>query len=167
VWSKFRLGSNVMSGAPVTRTSVTVSGIRLFDASLGADDSLAVGADLYDEHGRMLGSFTANTRRRTAPAVYLRAEKRHVVVRTTADATVLLDVALVDTQLIVSAMRLGTRGGRFCVLDPTGGLTLRHRAGIGNPEYHTGDIATMPLNQIDLATTFASVRPSPVSRRFG
>jgi hypothetical protein len=165
MWSKIRVGSNVISGGPVARTSLLVSGIRLFETSLRPDGSLAVTADVYDQHGRRIGGFTTNAWTERNVAACLRAEPQRVVV-TDLDSTVLLDVASANTQIIVSAMRLGTRDGRFCVLDQVGGLTLRHRSDIGNPDYITGHIVSTSLDRIDLSTTFASARPSVFPRRF-
>jgi hypothetical protein len=153
MWSTIRLGNNVIHGDPVARTMLVVGGSRLFDAEHRAD-ALFVSADVYDDHGRRVGVFAANRWTAQAPAFIL-CEPDRIVVEDVRDSTVLLDVRATETQLVVSAMRLGTRDGRFCVLDERGGLTLHNRRGIGSAQYVIGDSASTTLGRVDLASTFA------------
>jgi hypothetical protein len=158
MWSKVRLGNNVMHGAPVARTSFVVAGSRLFDAELRGD-LLLVGADVYDEHGRRVGVFAAN-RWTAQTSAFILSEPDRIVVEDVRDSTVLLDVAVTETQLDVSAMRLGTRDGRLCVLDERGGLTLHSRRAIASPQYIIGDSTSTALGRIDLAAVFAQAPPA-------
>jgi len=154
MWSTVRLGSNVMHGDPVVRTSFVVAGSRLFDVQRRGDVLLA-SADLYDEHGSRVGVFAAN--RWTAPqtSAFILCEPDRVVVEDVRDSAVLLDMTYMGAQLVVSAMRLGTRDGRLCVVDERGGLTIHNGRGIGGPQYITGDAVSTALDRIDLAAVFA------------
>jgi hypothetical protein len=158
MWSTVRLGNNVIHGDPVARTLLVVGGSRLFDAERRAD-ALFVSADVYDD-GRRIGVFAAN-RWTEQTSAFIVCEPDRIVVEDVRDSTVLLDVRATETQLVVSAMRFGTRDGRFCALDERGGLTLHNRRGIGSAQYIIGDSASRALGRVDLASTFAQP-PSPV-----
>jgi hypothetical protein len=91
---------------------------------------------------------------------FILSEPDRIVVEDVRDSTVLLDVAVTETQLDVSAMRLGTRDGRLCVLDERGGLTLHSRRAIASPQYIIGDSTSTALGRIDLAAVFAQAPPA-------
>jgi hypothetical protein len=164
MWSKIRLGSNVLDGPQVSRTCFVVGGVRLFEVDHEAGGPLSVSADLYDDHGRRLGTLVANRWTSRDTAAFVRCESERVVVEDVLDAAVLLDVSSSASELIVSVLCLRTRDARVCTLDERGGLTLDNRSRIGQLQYVTGHVEHTALHRIDVATLFSTTTPTTTQR---
>ena len=154
MWSTIRIGSNVVSGAAVARTTFLASGVRLFEVAARPDGSIAIGGDLYDAHGRRFGSLAANSWAQRQTAAFVRAEPERVTVHV--GDCVVLDVRCGPTELVIAAMTLHTREGRHWSVDDRRVLTVEDRRVNGEPRTFAGEFLTVPLDRIDLATAFVA-----------
>jgi hypothetical protein len=153
MWIGARIGSNSVVGSEVDRTAVLLAGNRLLVLEAPADRALRLSAEIYDERGRREGVLLSNRWQVEQLNLTLEcANDRLRLVR--GDSNLLLDVAVIARELVVSRLDLWTRDGHRCVVDDAGRLCLS-AARRPTSVVVSGRIVHAPLQQIDLGAAFA------------